>query len=94
MKKFVNGESKQVYEVTVDLNCSCDDNAGEKIAEIVEKYFKKKDIFDYDISFSHWRVEIALTDRRDCFNAMTMLQIMMEEKETKINKFKVTVSTF
>ena len=94
MRKIVNGENKQVYEIVVDLACSCDYDGGEKIAKIVEKNLKKRGIFDYEVSFSNWRVEINVTDSRDCYIVMGMLELMMQNKETRINKFEVEVSTF
>lgn len=95
MRKMVNGQVKQVYEIVIDLSCSGDKDSGERMAKIMEKLLKKRGIYDFDISFSNWRTEINLTDRKDLYNAIAILDYLMnEEEDSKINKFEITVSTY
>lgn len=94
MKKIINGKAHQVYEMVVDLGCCRDDKLGEKASIAIERALNKKGVYDFSIEFSHWRVELDLYNRRDCFMAMTILDALMSEKDTNINKFEVTVSTY
>lgn len=95
MRKIINGTSRQVYEIVVDLSCCAGEKtAGETLAKAMEKALKKRDIYDFEITFSNWRTEINLYNRKDCFNTMAVLDVLMSDEDSHINKFEVTVSTY
>ena len=94
MRKIINGKSKQVYEVVVDLGCCSDNDVGEKAAKAIEKALKKRGVVDYELTFSSWRVEINIYDRKDTYYLMCLLDSLMNEEKSRINKFEITVSTF
>jgi hypothetical protein len=94
MRKIINGKSKQVYEVDVDLGCSSDIAVGEKAAKAIEKALKKRGVVDYELTFSSWRVEINVYDRKELYYLICLLDELMNEEKSRINKFEITVSTF
>lgn len=95
MKKLINGETKQVYEVVVELSVGRSaKEERENLPEVIETQLNERSVSNYELVFSPYRIEINLYDRSDYFTTISMLDSMMNKEDSFIKEIKTVISTY
>lgn len=94
MKKLINGESKQVYEVVVELSVGWSTKEErENLQKVIETQLNERGVSNYELVFSPCRIEINLYNRNNCFTTVAMLDSMMSNEDSFIKVIETIIST-